>query len=146
MSQRKGQYKTPEKQLNEVEIGNLSEKEFRVMIVKMIQDLGKTMKKIQEMFTKDIQELKNKQRWIINTLEGINSRTVEAEEQINGLKARMVEITATEENEQKRMTRNEDSLTGLWNNIKQTNICILGGPRRRREKGPDKLFAHMLVK
>ena len=61
MSQRKGQYKTPEKQLNEVEIGNLSEKEFRVMIVKMIQDLGKTMK-IQEMFTKDIQELKNKQR------------------------------------------------------------------------------------
>ena len=62
MSQRKGQYKTPEKQLNEVEIGNLSEKEFRVMIVKMIQDLGKTMKKIQEMFTKDIQKLKNKQR------------------------------------------------------------------------------------
>ena len=62
MSQRKGQYKTPEKQLNEVERGNLSEKEFRVMIVKMIQDLGKTMKKIQEMFTKDIQKLKNKQR------------------------------------------------------------------------------------
>ena len=62
MSQRMGQYKTPEKQLNEVEIGKLSEKEFRVMIVKMIQDLGKTMKKIQEMFTKDIQELKNKQR------------------------------------------------------------------------------------
>ena len=62
MSQMKGQYKTPEKQLNEVEIGNLSEKEFRVMIVKMIQDLGKTMKKIQEMFTKDIQKLKNKQR------------------------------------------------------------------------------------
>ena len=59
MSQRKGQYKTPEKQLNEVEIGNLSEKEVRVMIVKMIQDLGKTVKKIQEMFTKDIRELKS---------------------------------------------------------------------------------------
>ena len=37
------QDKTPEKQLNEVEIGNLSEKEFRIMIVKMIQDLGKRM-------------------------------------------------------------------------------------------------------
>ena len=59
MSQRKGQYKTPEKQLNEVEIGNLSEKEVRVMILKMIQDLGKTVKKIQEMFTKDIRELKS---------------------------------------------------------------------------------------
>ena len=40
---RKEQDKTPEKQLNEVEIGNLPEKEFRIMIVKMIQDLGKRM-------------------------------------------------------------------------------------------------------
>ena len=43
MSQMKGQDKIPEKQLNEVEIGNLLEKEFRKMIVKMIQDLRKTM-------------------------------------------------------------------------------------------------------
>ena len=62
MSQMKGQDKTPEKQLNEVEIDNLPEKEFRIMIVKMIQDLGKTMEKVQEMFTKDLEELKNKQR------------------------------------------------------------------------------------
>ena len=42
--------KTPEKQLNEVEIGNLTEKEFRIMIVKMIQDLGKRMEaKIKKM-------------------------------------------------------------------------------------------------
>ena len=54
MTQMKGQGKTSEKQLNEVEIGNLSEKEFRIMIVKMIQDLGKTMEKMQEMFTKDL--------------------------------------------------------------------------------------------
>ena len=37
----KEQDKTPEKQLNEVDIGNLPEKEFRIMIVKMIKDLGK---------------------------------------------------------------------------------------------------------
>ena len=43
MYQRKEQDKTAEKQLNEVEIGNLPEKEFRIMIVKMIQDLGKRM-------------------------------------------------------------------------------------------------------
>ena len=54
MSQMKGQDKTLEKQLNEVEIGNLPEKEFRIMIVKMIQELGKTMEKMQEMFTKDL--------------------------------------------------------------------------------------------
>ena len=39
----KEQDKTPEKQINEVEIGNLPEKEFRTVIVKMIQDLGKRM-------------------------------------------------------------------------------------------------------
>ena len=56
----------PEQQLNEVEIGNLPEKEFRIMIVKMIQDLRKRMEakieKMQEMFTKDLEELKNKQK------------------------------------------------------------------------------------
>ena len=56
----KGQDKTQEKQLNEVEIGNLPEKQFRIMILKMIQDLRKTMEKMQEMFTKDLQELKNR--------------------------------------------------------------------------------------
>ena len=57
-----GTDKTPEKQLNEGEIGNLPEKEFRIMILKMIQDLGKRMEaKMQEMFNKDLEELKNKQ-------------------------------------------------------------------------------------
>ena len=63
MYQIKKQDKTPEKQLNEGEIGNLPEKEFRIMTVKMIQDLGKTMEakleKMQEMFNKDPEELKN---------------------------------------------------------------------------------------
>ena len=59
----KEQDKTPEKQLNEVEISNLPEKEFIIMIVKMIQDLRKRMEekteKMQEMFNKDLEELKN---------------------------------------------------------------------------------------
>ena len=50
MYQMKEQDKTPEKQLNEVEIGNIPEKEFRIMIVKMIQDLGIRMEaKIEKM-------------------------------------------------------------------------------------------------
>ena len=60
----KEQDKTPEKQLKEVEIGHLPEKEFSIMIVKMIQDLRKIMEakieKTQEMFNKDLEELKNK--------------------------------------------------------------------------------------
>ena len=46
MSQMKGQDKTPEKQLNEVEIGNLPEREFRIIIVKVFQDLGGSMEKM----------------------------------------------------------------------------------------------------
>ena len=61
-------------------------------------------KKTQERFTKDLQELKNKQTEINNTLEGINSRITEAE-QINGLEDRMVEIIATEQNTEKRMKK-----------------------------------------
>ena len=53
---------------------------------------------MQEMFTKDLQELKNKQTELNSTLEGINNRVTEAEEQIHDLEERMVEITATEQN------------------------------------------------
>ena len=52
ISQMKEQDKAPEKQLNELEIGNFPEKEFRMMIVKMIQDLGKITEKMQDMVTK----------------------------------------------------------------------------------------------
>ena len=61
-----------------------------------------------------------------NTPEGINSRITEAEEGISDLEDRMVEITAIEQNKEKRMKRNEDSLRDLWENIKCTNIRIIG--------------------
>ena len=65
VSQMKVQDKTPEKQLNEVKTGKRPEKDFRIITVKMIQDLGKRMEaeieKTQEMFTKDLEELKDKQ-------------------------------------------------------------------------------------
>ena len=68
----KEQDKMPEKQLNEVDIHSLPEKEFRIMIVKMIRDLRKRMEakieKMQEMFNKDLEELKNKQTEMNNTI------------------------------------------------------------------------------
>ena len=55
----KEQGKNPPDQTNEHEIGSLPEKEFRVMIVKMIQNLRNRMEKIQEMFNKDLKEQTN---------------------------------------------------------------------------------------
>ena len=88
-----------------MEIGNLPEKEFRIMIVKISRTNGEAMEKMQEMFTKDPEELKNKQTEMNNTLEGINSRITEAEKRINYLEDRMVEITAAEQKIEKRMKK-----------------------------------------
>ena len=115
----KEQGKNPPEQTNEEEIGSLPENEFRVMIVKMIQNLGNRMEKIQEMFNKDLQELKSKQTMmntineIKNSLEGINSRITDAEKRISDLEDKIVEITTTEQNKEKRMKRIEDSLRNL---------------------------------
>ena len=78
-----------------------------------------------------------------NTLEGINIRITEAE-RINDLEDSMVEITATEQNIEKIMIRNEDSLRDFWDNIKHTNICIIGVPEET-EKGPEKIFEQIIA-
>ena len=65
---------------------------------------------------------------IKNSLEGINSQIIEAEERINALEDKIVEITTAEQNKEKRMKRIEDSLRDLWENIKRTNIRIIGVP------------------
>ena len=117
--QMKEQGKNPPDQTTEEKIGSPPEKEFRVMIVKMIQNLGNRMEKIQETFNKDLEELKSKQTMsntineIKNSLEGINSRITEAEEWISDLQDKIVEITTAEQNTEKRMKRIEDSLRDL---------------------------------
>ena len=84
-TQMKEQIRNTEVQINEEEIGKLHEKEFRIMIVKMIKNLENKMEKMQESI-KDLEELKNKHAVtsstiteIKNTLQGINSRISEAE-------------------------------------------------------------------
>ena len=85
--------------------------------------------------TKETEEIKNKQTKtnntlteIKNTLEGTNCRITEAEEQISDLEDRMVEITVEEQNKGKIMKKVEDSLRNIWNNIKCTNILVIGVP------------------
>ena len=88
-TQMKEQTRNTEVQINEEEIGKLPEKEFRIMIVKMIKNLENKMEKKKESINKDLVELKNKHMEtnntifeIKNTLEGINSRIYEGAEQI----------------------------------------------------------------
>ena len=85
-TQMKEQTRNTEVQINEEEIGKLPEKEFGIMIVKMLKNRGNKMEKMKESINKDLEELKNKHSEtnnkiteIKNTLEGFNSRISEAE-------------------------------------------------------------------
>ena len=90
---------------------------------------------------KHLGELKNKQTEMNNTitemkntLDGINGRITETEERISDPEERMVEFTAGEQNKEKRMKRNEDSLRDFYRNIKHINIHIIGSQKEKRER------------
>ena len=112
--------KCPPSQTKEEEIGNLPEREFRIMIIKMIQNLENKMElqmnsleteieKMQEMFNRDLEELKKSQlkmnnaiNEIKNTLEGTMSRIMETEERISEVEDKMVEINEAERKKEKK--------------------------------------------
>ena len=86
-TQMKEQTRNIQVQINEEEIGKLPEKEFRIIMVKMIKNLESKMEKMQESTNKDLEELKNTHAEthntvteVKNTVEGINTRISEAEE------------------------------------------------------------------
>ena len=91
------------------------------------------------MMTNAINEIKN-------SVEGINSRITEEEERISDLEDKILEIAIAEQNKEKRMKRIEDSLRDLWNNIKCTNIQIIGVPEEEEKKqGMEKIFEEIKV-
>ena len=72
-TQVKEQTRNTEVQINEEEIGKLPEKEFRVMIVKMIKNLENRMEKMQESINKDLDKLKDKHTEANNTIAEIKN-------------------------------------------------------------------------
>ena len=136
-------------QTKEEEVGSLPEKEFRIMIVKMIQNLENKMElqmnrletwieKMQEMFNKDLEEIKKSQSImnnaiteIKNTLEGTNSRITEAEDRIREMEDRMLEINETERKKELKEMRTTSETSGTMLNTPHSNHR---SPRRRRQK------------
>ena len=91
------------------------------------------IEKMQEMFNKDLEEIKKKKSQSImnnaineikKTLEGTNSRITEAEDRISEVEDRILEINEAEKGK-KRIKKNEDNVRDLWDNVKHPNIWII---------------------
>ena len=133
------------------------------MIAKLIQNLENKMElqinsletrtdKMQEKFNKDLEEMKspsimnNAITEIKGTLEGTDSRIIEAEDRISEVEVRMVEINEAERKKEKRIKRNKDNLRDLWDNVKCPNIRIIGVPEEEdKKKGYEKILEEIIV-
>ena len=122
--------KGPPSKTKEEKIGNLPEKEFRIMIIKMIQNLENKMelqinsletniKKMQEMFNKDLEEIKTSQLKMNNaineikiTLEGTMSRITGREDRISEVEGKMVEINEAERKKESKKMRTTSGTSG----------------------------------
>ena len=112
----KEQSKTSERELSKENIANLSDGEFKVLVIKMLTeliDLGQKMK----------EQMKDTQNEIKQNIQGINSNRKENRTQINerfGTKGRI--NIQQEQNEETRIQKNEERLLKLYDNWKHSNI------------------------
>ena len=105
------------------------------------------------MFNKDLEAIKNSQSIMNNAiteiktnLEGINSRITETEGRIREAEDRMVKINEAERKKEKRIKRNEDNIRDLWDNVKCSNIRIVGVPEEEdKKKDHEKILEEIIV-
>ena len=122
------------------------------MIVNMIKNLENEMEKMQESINKDLEKLKNKHTEtnnsiteIKNAIEGINSR-ISKVERISELEDKMFKIPSEKQNKVKRMKITQDTLRDHWDNIKCTNLQIIGVPEEEEKKKVyEKVFEEIIV-
>ena len=117
-----------------------------------INSLETNTEKMQEMFNKDLEEIKKSQlkvnnaiNEIKNTLEGTKSRIMETDYRISEVEDKMVEINEAERKKEKRIQRNEDKPRDLWENVKCPNIRIIGVSEENKKKDHEKILEEIIV-
>ena len=110
--------KTPEKELSDEEIDNLSDSELKTLVIKILTEMIEFSHKIRKKW-KLCTELKE------NT-QGTNSEGKETGTQINDFKQKEEINIQPEQNEETRIQKNEERLRNLWHNFKCSNIWIIG--------------------
>ena len=107
--------KTPEEELSDEEIANLSDAEFKTLVIRMLTELIEYGHKIEE-------KLKVMESKIKENVQGTNSEGKETGAQINDLEQKEEIIIQPEQNEKTRIQNNEERLRNLQNNFKCSNI------------------------
>ena len=121
-TQIKEQIKAPEKiQLSNEEIANLSDAQFRTLVIRMLTELVEYGHKIEE----KVKAMKSEKK---ENVQGTNSDRKETGTQINGLEQKEEILIQPEQNEDTRIQKNEESLRNLQDNFKRFNIQIVGVP------------------
>ena len=108
VAQMKEQNKTPEKELNRMETSNPLDAEFKPLLIRMLKERSENLKSIKKIQA----ETKNELIQIKKNLQG-NSRVDEAEIQINNLEYKGAKNNSSEQKEEKRNQKNEDSVRSL---------------------------------
>ena len=128
MAQMKEQIKSPEKiQLSSEEIANLSDSQFKTLIIRKLTEMFEYGHKIEE-------EVKAMQSEIKKNIQGTNSEGKENWTQINDLELKEEINIQSEWNEEIRIQKNEERLRNLWDNFKLSNIQIIGVPEGEEEE------------
>ena len=99
MTQMKEQIRTPEKELNKVEISNLSDADFKTLVIRMLKKLNEDLNSIKRIRS----EMKDTLIEIKNNLQGSNNRVDEAKNEINDLGHKEANNDQVEQQEEKRI-------------------------------------------
>ena len=121
MAQMKEQSKASERKLSDKEIANLSDGEFKALVIKMLTELIELGRKVKE-------QMKDTQSEIKQNIQGTNSDRKETRTQSNDLEQKEEINIQQEQNEETRIPKSEESLRNLWDNLKHSNIRIIGVP------------------
>ena len=120
MVQRKEQIETPGKELSNKELANLSDTEFKILIIRMLTEMIEYSHKIKE-------EVKSMQSEIKKNIQGANSEGKETRAQINDLEQKEEINMQLEQNEETRIQKkNEERMRRLWGISRHANIQIIG--------------------
>ena len=113
MAQMKEQNKTPRKELTKIELSNLSDAEFKTLVIRKLRELTEYSKSLREEMKATLSEIKK-------SPQGTNSEGKEAGVQIDDLEHK--EEIQPEQNEEIRILKSEESIRRFWDISKSVNI------------------------